>query len=201
MSKTVSAPGRIVNANQKNHHFAGEQPARLFAFPELVSVAQRCISFPSLSGREEELIKYLIRVASRLNFSSVGTDRMGNLIAEAKIGNGRGPKIVLTGHTDVVNADTSSWNPETRPWTGSIREGRLYGRGAVDMKSSLVAMLFAVGGLSLLPEGCNGKIEVIGYGPGGEEDAHTVDESIRLSELETAYHGFRSICRNLLRTE
>jgi putative selenium metabolism hydrolase len=132
------------------------------SFPELVEVTQRCISIPSLSGREGDLIKYLIRAAARLNFTSVSTDRVGNLIAEAVVGSGRGPKIVLTGHTDVVNADPAAWSPETRPWTGAVRGGRLYGRGAVDMKASLAAMLFAAGGAALLPRGHNGKVYLVG---------------------------------------
>jgi putative selenium metabolism hydrolase len=131
-------------------------------FEKVISTIQKSISIPSLSGQEEDVIKYLMRVASRLGFSAVGTDRMGNLVVEGIIGSGEGPTIVMTGHTDTVNADPESWAPETRPWTGAIRDGRLYGRGASDMKSALVCMLYGASALIREPGNCNGKIAVVG---------------------------------------
>ena len=52
------------------------------------------------------------------------------------------PLLVFAGHTDVVppGPDTS-WS--SAPFEPSIREGRLYGRGAADMKSSIAAMTVA----------------------------------------------------------
>lgn len=131
-------------------------------FGKVLSTIQKSISIPSLSGQEEQVIKYLMRVASRLGFSTVGTDRMGNLVAESIIGSGEGPTIVMTGHTDTVNADPDSWTPETRPWTGAIRDGSLFGRGASDMKSALVCMLYGAAVLIREPAGGNGKIVVVG---------------------------------------
>ena len=52
------------------------------------------------------------------------------------------PLFVLAGHTDVVpSGDESNW--ETPPFQPVIRDGYLYGRGAVDMKTSLAAMMTA----------------------------------------------------------
>lgn len=131
-------------------------------FEKVLSTIQKSISIPSLSGQEEEVIKYLMRVASHLGFSGIGTDRMGNLVVEGIVGSGEGPVIILTGHTDTVNADPDSWAPATRPWTGAIRDGRLYGRGASDMKSALVCMIYGAAALIREPGGCNGKIVVVG---------------------------------------
>ncbi|MFH1038301.1 MAG: M20/M25/M40 family metallo-hydrolase [PVC group bacterium] len=131
-------------------------------FGKVLSTIQELISIHSLSGREEQAVKYLMRVASRLGFNRIGTDRMGNLIVEGIIGSGEGPVIVLTGHTDTINADPASWAPETRPWTGAIRDGRLFGRGAADMKSALVCMLSAAGAVLREPGGYSGRIVVVG---------------------------------------
>ena len=54
-----------------------------------------------------------------------------------------GPLFVFAGHTDVVPAGPlESWS--SPPFAAELREGRLYGRGTADMKSSLAAMLVAV---------------------------------------------------------
>jgi len=53
-----------------------------------------------------------------------------------------GPTIVLAGHTDVVpTGPLSAWHSD--PFVPSHRGGRLYGRGAADMKTSIAAMTVA----------------------------------------------------------
>lgn len=52
------------------------------------------------------------------------------------------PHICFVGHTDVVPAgNESDWS--SPPFTPSIREGKLYGRGSADMKAGVAAMSFA----------------------------------------------------------
>lgn len=54
-----------------------------------------------------------------------------------------GPLLCLAGHTDVVpSGPLDQWTSD--PFTPTIRDGRLYGRGAADMKGSLAAMVTAV---------------------------------------------------------
>jgi acetylornithine deacetylase len=54
-------------------------------------------------------------------------------------------RLALNGHVDVVGPGTAPWT--TGPWSGELRDGRLYGRGAVDMKGAVVAMLHALAAL------------------------------------------------------
>lgn len=58
-------------------------------------------------------------------------------------GLGAGHSLILNGHVDVVPAgDLSLWTDS--PWSGAVRDGRLYGRGSCDMKAGLCAGIFAV---------------------------------------------------------
>jgi len=53
-----------------------------------------------------------------------------------------GPTLCLEGHTDVVTeGDPREWRHE--PWSGVLEDGRIYGRGAADMKGGLAAALVA----------------------------------------------------------
>ena len=63
-----------------------------------------------------------------------------NVIAVVEGGGGAGPTLMFEGHTDVVT-EGDGWTVD--PFGGEIRDGRLWGRGAADMKGGLAAMLFA----------------------------------------------------------
>lgn len=61
----------------------------------------------------------------------------------ARAGDPSGRRLVLSGHIDVVPAgDPTTWTDD--PFTGAIRDGRLYGRGACDMKGGVASILAAV---------------------------------------------------------
>lgn len=64
-----------------------------------------------------------------------------NVVGTLK-GSGSGPSLMLNGHMDTVGVDGM-----VDPFGAEIRDGRLYGRGAQDMKGSLAAMLGAAKGL------------------------------------------------------
>ena len=64
-----------------------------------------------------------------------------------RAGGGDGPRIVLSGHLDVVPpGDPGTWTVDA--WAGEIRDGALYGRGACDMKGGVAAILAAVRSLA-----------------------------------------------------
>lgn len=56
-----------------------------------------------------------------------------------RVGSGSGPTLVLCGHLDTVQATGMS----IEPFSGEIRDGRLYGRGAYDMKGGVAAIMAA----------------------------------------------------------
>ena len=57
-----------------------------------------------------------------------------NLVARLP-GSGDGPSLLLLGHTDVVLADPAEWS--VPPFSGELRDGEVWGRGALDMKAEL----------------------------------------------------------------
>jgi acetylornithine deacetylase/succinyl-diaminopimelate desuccinylase-like protein len=68
-----------------------------------------------------------------------------NLVARIP-GSGRGPRLILLSHTDTVLADPAEW--VTDPWSGELREGQVWGRGALDMKGQVVASAVAIASLA-----------------------------------------------------
>ena len=57
----------------------------------------------------------------------------------ARLEGGDEPGLIMLNHTDVVPADPKYWN--TDPLSGEIRDGYLYGRGALDMKGTGISQL------------------------------------------------------------
>ncbi len=57
-------------------------------------------------------------------------------------GEGDGPWILLNGHVDVVPADPSGWSND--PFEPVIKNGKIYGRGAADMKGSDACMIYSL---------------------------------------------------------
>jgi acetylornithine deacetylase/succinyl-diaminopimelate desuccinylase-like protein len=68
-----------------------------------------------------------------------------NLVTRIK-GTGDGPSLLLLGHTDVVLADPSEWS--VPPFSGEVRDGVVWGRGALDMKSEVAANAVAIASLA-----------------------------------------------------
>ena len=60
-----------------------------------------------------------------------------------------GPRLCLLGHVDTVLANAAEWSVD--PWSGDVRDGCVWGRGALDMKSQVAAE--AAAALALVEEG------------------------------------------------
>jgi len=111
-----------------------------------VSLLTKMLEIYSPSGKEEEISNFLAREMESLGFR-VRKDEVGNVIGE--IGQGE-PVVLLCGHMDTVEG----YIPVR------VEGNNLYGRGAVDAKASLAAMIVAAS--SFVKEGFPGKILVVG---------------------------------------
>jgi acetylornithine deacetylase len=71
-----------------------------------------------------------------------GYENRPNIVATLK-GTGGGRSILLNGHTDVIPVGNGEgWSDN--PWSASIKNGRIYGRGSCDMKSGVASHVLAV---------------------------------------------------------
>ena len=68
-----------------------------------------------------------------------------NLVARIP-GRGDGPSLLLLSHTDVVLADAAEWSAD--PFGGELRDGEVWGRGALDMKGQVAANAVAIASLA-----------------------------------------------------
>jgi acetylornithine deacetylase/succinyl-diaminopimelate desuccinylase-like protein len=100
-----------------------------------------------------------------------------NLVARIR-GRGGGPRLLLLSHTDTVLADPAEWSVD--PWSGELRDGHVWGRGALDMKGQVAANAVAIA--SLAREG---------FRPGGDLIfAATADEELG----EGVAYGLEWLC-------
>jgi putative selenium metabolism hydrolase len=105
----------------------------------IIDLARQLVRIQSYSSREGPIIRFLEQKMIELGFDSVEVDGMGNLLGTV----GSGSKSILfDAHVDTVEVpDEQDW--EFPPFEGVVANGRLHGRGSVDMKSSVAASLYA----------------------------------------------------------
>lgn len=112
---------------------------------QLVCFCQRLIRTPSPPGEEGEIAQVIAREMQDLGYDDVWTDKAGNVIGVAR-GTSPGKRIILNAHMDHVDpGDLSLW--PSPPFSATIRDGCIWGRGALDDKGPLAAQLYAAGAL------------------------------------------------------
>lgn len=110
---------------------------------EIVDLAKALIARQSLSGQEKDAAEEWKRYLTAHGFDHVETDRYGNVLGRIK-GNRPGPRLLFDGHLDTVPAaDPAAWTHP--PFAPKEIDGRLYGRGASDMKGAVAAFTTAAG--------------------------------------------------------
>jgi len=105
-------------------------------------IARRSVT-PDDRGCQDLIAERLARAGFHCEHLPFGPSdfRVANLWA-VRAGARPGPTVVFAGHTDVVpTGPLGVWGSD--PFVPSYRDGKLYGRGAADMKTSLAAMVVA----------------------------------------------------------
>lgn len=107
---------------------AGFVPAAdldLFEVDDVPGVREHPAFFPTIDGQERVYSGRPILVARRR-------------------GRGGGRSLAFSGHMDTMPDYGKTWTVFSDPFSGAIRDGRLYGRGAIDMKAGTAAGFFAL---------------------------------------------------------
>lgn len=153
-----------------------------------VDLLTRMVKIYSPSGKEEKISLFLVDELEKLGFS-VHRDEVGNVIGH--IGEGS-PVVLLCGHMDTVEGEIPV----------RVEDGQLYGRGTVDAKGPLAAMIVAAS--NFVKSGFEGMILVVGVvdeEKGGTGIQHFVKEGIQPdyaifgepSGLEKVVFGYKGI--------
>ena len=129
---------------------------------ELIHTLSELIRIPSLTGEETEAQKFMEakfkEMGIKVETFEAELDEIKNHPAYIEIphsyenrpnvvgildGSNLFPSLILNGHVDVVSPEPlDKWTFD--PWGGEVSDGKIYGRGAVDMKAGDIANLFAV---------------------------------------------------------
>ena len=176
---------------------------------ELILFLQKLVQTPSLPGHEQKA-QHL--VADKLQALGLGVDVVSSELSDLQhhpafcddavpfrdrlnvVGRWRGSgrdssgstsqarSLILNGHMDVVpTGSEASWSES--PWSGAIRDGKLFGRGSCDMKGGVTANIFAVQ-----------TLQVLGFVPAADVLVESVigEESGGVGTLTTIVKGFKA---------
>lgn len=113
---------------------------------DCVQFARRLIQTPSMPGDEQGIARLITAEMERLQFDEVWIDGVGNACGRI-FGQDRSlPTLVLNTHLDHVDpGDPDLWS--VPPYSASIVEGKIIGRGASDIKGPLAVQVYAIAGL------------------------------------------------------
>jgi acetylornithine deacetylase len=123
---------------------------------------RKIVSIPSVTGDEGAIQKFLADYLTKMGLEvdmwetdwaalkkhpgyipvERGYEGRPNIVATWK-GTGGGKSLLFNGHTDVIPVGNGEgWSDN--PWSASIKDGKLYGRGSCDMKSGVASHIMAV---------------------------------------------------------
>jgi succinyl-diaminopimelate desuccinylase len=148
---------------------------------DVVAIAQDLIRCPSVTPADAGALGVIERLLGaagfevhRVTFSEAGAADIDNLYA--RIGTAA-PHLCFAGHTDVVPpGDDAAWSHGA--FAGEVNDGKLFGRGAVDMKGGIAASLAAV--LDYLAANEGSPKGSISFLITGDEEGVAVNGTIKL---------------------
>jgi putative selenium metabolism hydrolase len=112
---------------------------------EIIRLTQDLVCYESLSGHEKAIARSIETTLRLMDFDEIYIDEYGSVVALRR-GALPGKRILFDAHMDVVPVnDLSDWTKD--PFGGELYDGKIWGRGATDIKGGLAAMLVTLGRL------------------------------------------------------
>ena len=116
---------------------------------DAIKICQDLIRIPSVNygdnkGDEKAVAEYVVASLAEVGIAAEifeAAPNRCNVVAKIKGSDSARPGLVLHGHIDVVPAAAEEWQVD--PFSGVIKDGAIWGRGAVDMKN-MDAMILAI---------------------------------------------------------
>ena len=156
-----------------------------------VDLAARLIRCQSVTPAEGGALTLLAQELGALGFECVwlpfgeGLDRIENLFARR---GQDGPHFAFAGHTDVVTVgDVSAWRHA--PFSGAQEDGKLFGRGAADMKGGIAAFVAAVH--QFVDSNPSGSISLMIT---GDEEGEAEYGTVKIVEWMIAHNHLPDLC-------
>tara|TARA_Y100000590_G_scaffold468853_1_gene653489 strand:- start:11490 stop:12671 length:1182 start_codon:yes stop_codon:yes gene_type:complete len=162
---------------------------------DCVALTQALVRCPSITPKDEgalqviqDHLEHLGFECQRLPFAEKGFEQIDNLFA--KIGN-KGKNLAFAGHTDVVPpGNLTSW--KYPPFSATISEGKLYGRGSEDMKGSIACFISAT--KTFLEKHGKSFNDQISFIITGDEEKEAVNGTIKIMEWTKKNNIFFNHC-------
>jgi putative selenium metabolism hydrolase len=113
-----------------------------------VLLCQELVRIPSLSGQEGLLMEHVLASMEAFGFDEAWLDPVGNAIGVLRgTSSGTGRRMLVDIHGDTVPVTSrESWQHD--PFGGELLDGKIYGRGACDIKAGLACALAGMASLS-----------------------------------------------------
>ncbi|MCI0699431.1 M20/M25/M40 family metallo-hydrolase [candidate division KSB1 bacterium] len=109
---------------------------------EIIALCQQLIRIPSMSGEEKNIAEFVRNEMQRRGYDRAWNDGAGNVIGHIAGENQDVAGIMFVTHLDHVDpGDRKLWRHD--PFGGELDNGRIYGRGASDIKGALAAQMMA----------------------------------------------------------
>jgi acetylornithine deacetylase/succinyl-diaminopimelate desuccinylase-like protein len=119
-----------------------------------IAFCRELVRLEGLSGGEQAVAEAVEREMRALGYDEVGRDRLGSVVGLIRGARSAGTDaapgaLLFDAHLDVVPAtEPEAWR--FPPFSGERAEGRIWGRGATDVKGSLAALVLALGTLLIV---------------------------------------------------
>lgn len=150
---------------------------------EIVDFLMDLVRTPSFSNKEEQVIQVIKKEMVKVGFDEIRIDGLGSIIGRI----GHGPRVLaFDAHIDTVYpGDFAQWDFD--PFTPKVQDDKIWGRGTVDQKGGMAAMVYAAKMIKEL--GLNDQFTIYFTGTVMEEDCdglcwqYLINEEKLLPEL------------------